>query len=157
MLPADRRADAAGTTLRPTGPGGGDGVRDGAVDRRADEPGPLEPPEPLGPLVGRCGPSSHAGPGEKVLDTRGWAQFVSRLPGYDYWHVRQALTDSSLSYVLVGLDELKAPSARGETLRALLSFAGTRLVDFPASPDDPTPAVRIYRFHRPASWEGIAR
>lgn len=101
--------------------------------------------------------AAHAAPGEKVLDTRGWAQFVSRLPGYDYWHVRQALTDSALSYVLVGVDELRATSARGETLRALLSFAGTPLADFPASPDDPTPAVVIYRFHRPVSWEGIAR
>ncbi len=101
--------------------------------------------------------AAHAAPGEKVLDTRGWAQFISRLPGYDYWHVRQALTDSALAYVLVGVDELQASSARGATLRAILSFAGTPLVDFPASPGDPTPAVRIYRFHRPVSWEGIAR
>jgi Dolichyl-phosphate-mannose-protein mannosyltransferase len=100
---------------------------------------------------------AHATPGEEVLDTRGWARFVSGLPGYDYWHVRQALTDSRLSYVLVGLDELTASSARGATLRALLSYAATPLQDFPASPTDPTPAVRIYRFRRPASWEGIAR
>lgn len=101
--------------------------------------------------------AAHAAPGEKVLDTRGWAQFVSRLPGYDYWHVRQALTDSALAYVLVGVDELQAASARGATLRAILSFAGTPLANFPASPDDPTPAVVIYRFHRPVSWEGMAR
>jgi hypothetical protein len=100
---------------------------------------------------------AHASPDEEILDTRGWARFVSGLPGYDYWHVRQALTDSRLSYVLVGLDELTASSARGATLRALLSYAATPLADFPASPTDPTPAVRIYRFRRPASWEGIPR
>jgi hypothetical protein len=100
---------------------------------------------------------AHATPGEEILDTRGWARFVSGLPGYDYWHVRQALTDSRLSYVLVGLDELTASSARSATLRAILSYAGTQIEEFPASPDDPTPAVRIYRFRRPASWEGIAR
>jgi hypothetical protein len=99
---------------------------------------------------------ANAAPNEEVLDTRGWARFVSGLPGYDYWHVRQALTDSQLSYVLVGLDELTANSARATTLRALLSYAATPLEEFPASPTDPTPAVRIYRFRRPASWEGIA-
>jgi hypothetical protein len=101
--------------------------------------------------------SAHAAPGEEVLDTRGWARFVSGLPGYDYWHVRQALTDSHLSYILVGLDELRASSPRAETLRNLLAYAATPLEEFPASPDDSTPAVAIYRFHRPASWEGFAR
>jgi hypothetical protein len=101
--------------------------------------------------------AAHATTGEEVLDTRGWARFISGRPGYDYWHVRQALTDSRLSYILVGLDELSAASPRAATLRALLDYVGTPLVDFPASPGDPTPAVRIYRFRRPASWEGIAR
>jgi hypothetical protein len=101
--------------------------------------------------------SSHAAPGEEVLDTRGWAQFISGLPGYDYWHVRQALTDSHLSYILVGLDELRASSDRAETLRALLAYAATPILEFPASPSDPTPAVRIYRFRRPTTWEGFAR
>lgn len=99
----------------------------------------------------------HAAPDEEVLDTRGWARFVSGRPGYDYWHVRQALTDSKLSYITVGLDELEASSARGKTLRTLLAYAAEPLAEFPASPTDPTPAVRIYRFHRPASWEGILR
>jgi hypothetical protein len=101
--------------------------------------------------------SAHAAPGEEVLDTRGWARFVSGLPGYDYWHVRQALTDSHLSYILVGLDELQAKSPRSETLRNLLAYAATPLAEFPAAPGDSTPAVAIYRFHRPASWEGFAR
>ncbi len=101
--------------------------------------------------------SDHAAPGEEVLDTRGWARFISGRPGYDYWHVRQALTDSRLSYILVGLDELRASSPRAATLRALLAYVGTPIVDFPGSPGDSTPSVRIYRYQRPASWEGIAR
>jgi hypothetical protein len=100
---------------------------------------------------------SHARADERILDTRGWAKFISGQPGYDYWHVRQALTDSHLSYVLVGLDELDAASPRAETLKALLAFAATPLVDFPASPGARSPAVRLYRFHRPRSWEGFAR
>ena len=54
--------------------------------------------------------AQHAGPGEAVLDTRGWARFVSGVPGYDYWHVRQALTDSHLSYFVVGHEDLDARS-----------------------------------------------
>ncbi len=46
--------------------------------------------------------AGHADSTELVLDTRGWARFVSGHPGYDYWHVRQALTDSHLSYIIVG-------------------------------------------------------
>jgi hypothetical protein len=98
----------------------------------------------------------HARPDELILDTRGWARFISGKPGYDYWHVRQALTDSHLSYILVGLDELGAVSPRAETLKALLAYAATPLLDFPASPDERNPAVRLYRFHRPGSWEGLA-
>ena len=101
--------------------------------------------------------AAHARPDELTLDTRGWAQFISGRPGYDYWHVRQALTDSHLAYVLVGLDELQARTPRAMTLRALLAYAATPLLEFPADPRDPTPAVRLYRFHRPSSWEGLAR
>src|SRR5262249_34858674 len=86
--------------------------------------------------------ADHAGPGEVILATRGWAQFIAGRPGYDYWHVRQALTDSHLSYVLVGLDELEAISPRAATLNALLAYAATPLAEFPASPDDPGPGVR---------------
>jgi hypothetical protein len=100
---------------------------------------------------------AHARPGEQVLDTRGWARFISGQDGYDYWHVRQALTDSHLTYIIVGLDELEARSARAETLKALLSYAATPLVDFPAIPGDQTAGVRLYRFHRPPSWEGLVR
>jgi len=100
--------------------------------------------------------AENAGPSELVLDTRGWARFVSGHAGYDYWHVRQALTDSHLCYIIVGLDELEAMSPRARTLNALLAYAATPLVDFPAFPGDRTAAVRLYRFHRPSTWEGLA-
>ena len=99
--------------------------------------------------------AGHADSTEMVLDTRGWARFVSGQPGYDYWHVRQALTDSHLTYIIVGLDELDARSSRARTLKALLAYAATPLKDFPAFPGDRTAGVRLYRFHRPGTWEGL--
>jgi hypothetical protein len=99
--------------------------------------------------------SKNARPSELVLDTRGWARFISGQPGYDYWHVRQALTDSNLSYIVVGIDEIEARSKRALTLKALLSYSATPLVDFPAFPGDNTAGVRLYRFHRPKTWEGL--
>jgi Dolichyl-phosphate-mannose-protein mannosyltransferase len=99
--------------------------------------------------------ADHAGPSELVLDTRGWAKFVSGHPGYDYWHVRQALTDSHLAYIVVGVDELQARSTRARTLKSLLAYSATPLLDFPTFPGDPTPAVQIYRFNRPHDWEGL--
>jgi hypothetical protein len=99
--------------------------------------------------------AGHAKPSELVLDTRGWARFVSGHPGYDYWHVRQALTDAHLRYIIVGLDEMEARSSRARTLKALLSYAATPLRDFPAFPGDKTAGVRLYRFHRPSTWEGL--
>ncbi len=92
---------------------------------------------------------------EMVLDTRGWARFVAGQPGYDYWHVRQALTDARLSYIVVGLDEMEAQSPRARTLNALLSYAATPLVEFAAPAGDRTTGVRLYRFRRPLSWEGL--
>ncbi len=99
--------------------------------------------------------AEHAQSSELVLDTRGWAKFVSGHPGYDYWHVRQALTDSHLAYIVVGLDELHARSTRARTLNSLLDYSATRVLDFPAFPGDSTPAVRLYRYHRPRTWEGL--
>jgi hypothetical protein len=99
--------------------------------------------------------AENARPTELVLDTRGWARFVSGHAGYDYWHVRQALTDSHLCYIIVGLDELDAMSPRARTLNALLAYAATPLRDFPAFPGDKTAGVRLYRFHRPGTWEGL--
>ncbi len=97
----------------------------------------------------------HAQTSDLVLDTRGWAKFVSGHPGYDYWHVGQALNDSHLAYIVVGLDELQARSTRARTLKSLLAYSATPVVDFPAFPNDPTPAVRLYRYHRPRTWEGL--
>ena len=99
--------------------------------------------------------AEHAQRGEAVLDTRGWAAFVSRLPAYDYWHVRQALTDHRLTYVVVGQDELDADSPRGKTLRAWLGYAATPLIAFPEREGGRDPGVWIYRYTRPESWEGL--
>ena len=46
------------------------------------------------------------------------------MQGYDYWHVRQALTDSHLSYIIVGLDELEARSARAPDAQGLAGLRG---------------------------------
>lgn len=98
--------------------------------------------------------AEHAGPADRVLDTRGWAAFVSdRREFYDYWHVRKALKDPALRYVVVGADELAATSKRAATLRAWLAFAATPLATFPGRVEGED--VRIYRFECPASWEGL--
>ncbi len=99
----------------------------------------------------------NAEPGEAVLDTRGWATFVSGLPGYDYWHVKQAFTDSHLAYVVVGEDELNATSRRGETLRAVLAYAAKPVAAFPAKKGGHDVGVRVYRYTKPLSWEGVTQ
>ncbi len=99
--------------------------------------------------------ADRAGPGEAVLDTRGWASFVRGIPGYDYWHVRQALSDRQLRYVVVGSDELAAPSRRAATLRAMLARAGKPVASFPGRRDGRGSGVEVYRFEAPDSWEGI--
>ena len=99
--------------------------------------------------------AANASGGESVLDTRGWAAFVSGIPAYDYWHVRQAFSDASLAYVVVGDDELKARSRRAETLRAVLAYAGTPVAGFPELRDGTKVGVWVYRFERPTSWEGL--
>lgn len=97
----------------------------------------------------------HAAPDRTVLDTRGWAAFVRDGRSYDYWHIRQALTDESLAYVVVGEDELTAHSRRAETLRALLAYAAEPAAAFPDREDGTGVAVRVFRFRRPDSWEGM--
>lgn len=100
--------------------------------------------------------AAHASPADAVLDTRGWAAFISGLPSYDYWHVRQAFTDSHLAYIVVGTGELEAKSRRAATLRAVLAYAATPVVEFPERRDDfGGRGVRIYRYRRPESWEGL--
>jgi hypothetical protein len=95
----------------------------------------------------------HAHPGDAVLDTRGWAGFLSGLPAYSYWHVRQALTDSRLRYVVVDRVDVEAKSDRARTLKALLAFAATEVAAFPARQEGGKPAVWVYRFQAPDSWE----
>nr|WP_303652653.1 glycosyltransferase family 39 protein [Paludisphaera mucosa] len=101
--------------------------------------------------------AAHAGAGDQILDTRGWARFVAGRPdGYDYWHVRQALSDRHLAYVVVGRDELEAKSRRSESLHALLAFAATPVQDFPSLVEGRDVGTRIYRVNQPVSWEGFA-
>jgi Dolichyl-phosphate-mannose-protein mannosyltransferase len=100
---------------------------------------------------------AHAGPGEAVLDTRGWAAFVSGRPSYDYWHVRQALSDKNLAYVVAGDDELRSGSRRAATLRALLAYAAEPVAGFPDRRGGHGVGVHVYRYHRPESWEGLRR
>ena len=99
--------------------------------------------------------TAHARPGDAVLDTRGWAAFVSGRPSYDYWHVRQALTDSHLAYIVVGDDELNAKSRRAATLRAVLAYAATPVAGFPEKKGGHEVGVHVYHFERPRSWEGL--
>jgi hypothetical protein len=97
----------------------------------------------------------HVRPDQSVLDTRGWATFVANTRSYDYWHVRQALTDASLAYVVVGDDELRAASRRGATLRAMLAYAAYPVAEFPERKGESPSGVWVYRYRRPESWEGL--
>jgi hypothetical protein len=99
--------------------------------------------------------AEHAGKADAVLDTRGWAAFASDRTSYDYWHVRQALTDARLAYLVVGTDELTAPSRRAATLRAVLAFAATPVAAFPERRGGRDIGVRVYRYRRPGTWEGL--
>ncbi|WP_435005417.1 ArnT family glycosyltransferase [Tundrisphaera lichenicola] len=99
--------------------------------------------------------ADRAKPGEAVLDTRGWASFVSEVKSYDYWHVKQALSDRNLRYVVVGTDELKADSRRAATLRAMLAHAGHPAATFSGRRDGRGSGVEVYRFDPPRSWEGV--
>lgn len=97
----------------------------------------------------------HATVEQSVLDTRGWATFVSGVRGLDYWHVRQALADPSLAFFVVGQDELEASSRRAETLAAILDYAAEPVAEFPGRKGGRSAAVRVYRFHRPTDWRGM--
>ena len=99
--------------------------------------------------------ASHTQAADAVLDSRGWAAFLSGRPSYDYWHVRQAFTDSRLAYVVVGADELEASSRRSTTLRAVLAYAAEPVAAFPETRGGAGVGVQVFRYHRPRSWEGL--
>lgn len=101
--------------------------------------------------------AGNANADDAVLDTRGWAAFVSGLRRYDYWHVRQALTDQRLAFVVVGADELRTSTPRAETLRVMLGHAAKPVASFPDRRDGSSPEVLVYRFTHPDSWEGLTR
>ena len=78
---------------------------------------------------------AHAGPADAVLDTRGWAAFVSGRPSYDYWHVRQAFTDAHLAYIVVGDRRALGRRAGGpRRLRAVLAYAADAGRGVPRAP-----------------------
>jgi hypothetical protein len=97
--------------------------------------------------------SENARSGDAVLDTRGWASFLKGGPSYDYWHVRQALTDRNLRYIVVTTDELDAKSPRAETLRTLLGRTSTKVAGFPEKSGQSREGVQVFRFTRPTEWE----
>ncbi len=102
-----------------------------------------------------CWLQAHARTPDAVLDTRGWASFASNRPSYDYWHVRQALTDPHLAFIVVGADELSAPSRRAATLRAILAYSATPVAAFPDDKEGESIGVLVYQYQRPHSWEGL--
>lgn len=95
------------------------------------------------------------GPADAVLDTRGWAAFVSDRPNYDYWHIGQALSDPYLAYVVVERDELTAASRRAATLGAVLAFAAEPAASFPERRGGRGADVQVFRFRRTESWEAM--
>ncbi len=99
--------------------------------------------------------AEHASPSDSALDTRGWAAFVWGGSSYDYWHVRQALTDARLAFLIVGADELEADSQRAATLRAIVAYACEPLIAFPAREGGAGKDILVFRYSRPDSWEGI--
>ncbi len=126
-------------------------------DRGADAAEPSESSEPLGSLGGRTLAAGHAGRRRARARHPRLGPVRLRPPGYDYWHVRQALTDSHLAYVVVGDDELRRPSRRGETLRAVLAYAANRSR---RSPNGERPGARrggwVYRYRGPRRGRGCA-
>lgn len=98
----------------------------------------------------------HASEGDAILDTRGWVAFLTGMRGYDPWHISQALSDQRLAFVVVGADELNAPSNRARTLRAILDYASEPAAAFPSRRGGNGADVLVYRFHPPETWKGLA-
>jgi len=101
--------------------------------------------------------ASHATPGEAVLDTRGWANFVAGRTQYDYWHVAQAFSDRRLRYLVVGRDELTADSPRAATLRAIINDFGVMIHEFPDRSRRESATVLVVRLQLPTSEKESAR
>ena len=99
----------------------------------------------------------HAENGDAVFDTRGWAAFESGLRGYDPWHFRQAISDARLAFIVVGDDELRAPSRRAAILNDVLESWAMPLAAFPSRRGGDNVGVRVYRFTRPSEWEDHPR
>ena len=85
---------------------------------------------------------ANAVPDAAVLDTRGWAGFIRGGAVYDTWHIRQALADPSLAYVVVGDDELTAGTGRARDV-------SIRCSPMPDRRSRPSPGARADRRRRP--------
>jgi hypothetical protein len=82
---------------------------------------------------------------EAVLDTRGWAAFLSGLPAYDTWHVRQALTDGRLAYLVVERSELSSGTERAQALVAFVAERGRLAAAFPQRRGGWSADILVYR------------
>jgi hypothetical protein len=99
----------------------------------------------------------HAAPGEAVLDTRGWANFIAGRGEYDYWHVGQAFSDRRLRYLVVGRDELTADSPRAATLRSIIHDFGANVHEFPDQTRREGAAVLVVRLRLPGAGKESGR
>jgi hypothetical protein len=90
-----------------------------------------------------------------ILDTRGWAAFLSGRTSYGPWHVRQAASDPNLAYVVVGEDEWTAPSCRGLILRNWLEAYAEPAASFgPTDSRSGRSRVRVFRIVAPIALAG---
>lgn len=95
--------------------------------------------------------------GGAVLDSHGWTALYSGRKTYRYEAARTAYRDPQLAYVIVEQLELERESARGETLRELLTQAGEPVARFVDPQAGSQPAVCIYRWQPQRfvqSWKG---
>lgn len=88
-------------------------------------------------------------PSASVFDTNGWAAFVSGRRWHDPWHLRDALADKSLGYIVLERSELDADTERGDALRAVVSARGHLVAQFDAGRET-NERVLIYAAGQPA-------
>jgi hypothetical protein len=101
--------------------------------------------------------AEHAGPGDVVLDTRGWTGLFSGCPTHTYDDAQAAFADRRLAFVVLESGELARQSRRAETLRTLLAHAATRVAVFRASASGPNKSVEVYRWSPQRFDERFAR